>query len=63
MRAADDFATIRARMAELDRERRPASQRREDEEAHAEADRRSAHTLNADLKARAIGQNRPFRLG
>lgn len=63
MRAAHDVATIRARMAELEAERRLALKRREDEQAHAEADRRTARTLSADIRARTIVRNGRVGLG
>lgn len=50
-------------MAELEAERRLALKLRKDEEAHAEADRRTAQTLNADMKARTVVRNRRVGLG
>jgi ribosome recycling factor len=62
MRAADDFAAIRARMEELARERRRQHGAR-GEEVIGEADRQSVEVIRAELKARIIAQNRRFRLG
>ena len=62
MRAAD-FATIRARLAELERDRRSTAQRRQHEEANAEADRQTADTLKTDMKARTVVRNGRIGLG
>ena len=62
MRAADDFAAIRARMEELARERR-RQQGARGEEVIGEADRQSVEVIRAELKARIIAQNSRFRLG
>ena len=62
MRAADDFASIRARMEELQREHRGQHAAREDE-VIGDTDLRTAEALRAELKARIIAQNRRFRLG
>jgi hypothetical protein len=62
MRAADDFATIRARMEELARERRRQNAAR-GEGVIGEADRQPIEVIRAALKARIIAQNRRFGLG
>ena len=64
MRAADNFAVIRARMQELEYERRWAAHKRE-EAARSEApnDRRSVEDIKAALKLRIIAQNRLRGLG
>lgn len=62
MRAADDFAAIRARMEQLQRERiAPRNDdelRGHDEELERMMDWRSAQRVKDELKARIIARNR-----
>ena len=66
MRAADNFATIRARMQELEYERKWARDRREQassDEPINGASRRTAEEIKSELKARIIARNRLGGLG
>ena len=64
MRAADNFAVIRARMQELEYERRWATHRREQAARSEEpSDRRTVDDVKDALKTRIIAQNRLRGLG
>jgi hypothetical protein len=56
MRAADDFAVIRARIKEIEREREWAAHKHERALRDEEADWRTVH--DNDLKARVLARNR-----
>ena len=58
MRAADDFAAIRARMEQLQRERNNDDLRGHDEELERMTDWRPAQRVKEELKARIIARNR-----
>ena len=62
MRAADDFAAIRARMEQLQRERIASGNddelRRHDEEFERMMDWRPAQRMKDEMKARIIARNR-----
>jgi hypothetical protein len=61
MRAADDFAAIRARMQQLEREREWATHDREQRVRDEELDRldfRAVQEIKDALKARTIARNR-----
>ena len=61
MRAADDFAVIRARMEELEREREWAAHKREQLARGEELDRmdlRAAQRIKDEMKARIMARNR-----
>ena len=61
MRAADDFTAIRARMQQLERERKWAVESRKQEVRDEELDRmdfRTAQEMKDEIKARIITRNR-----
>ena len=61
MRAADDFTAIRARMLQLERERRWAAESRKQELRDEKLDRmdfRAAQEMRDEIKARIIARNR-----
>jgi hypothetical protein len=61
MRAADDFATIRSRMEQLQRERGSTAERREPVVRGEELDRldlRAVQRMKDEMKTRIITRNR-----
>ena len=66
MRAADNFAVVRARMQELEYERKWARHQREQASSNEPMNERSGRTaeeIKGELKARIIARNRLGGLG